>query len=53
MAIADGASNKAAASALFVSTKTIEFHLSNIYRKLGVRSRSQLARVLLHRSPAG
>ena len=29
--------------ALFVSPKTIEAHLTRIYRKLGVRSKAQLA----------
>lgn len=41
--IASGASNKEAAGELFLSPKTIESHLSRIYRKLGVTSRSQLA----------
>ena len=41
--IAGGASNREAASALFLSTKTIEFHLTHIYRKLGIRTRAQLA----------
>lgn len=42
--VAEGASNKEAAAALFLSPKTIEYHLGNVYRKLGVRSRAQLAR---------
>lgn len=41
--VAVGATNKDAAGELFVSPKTIEAHLSRIYRKLGVSSRSQLA----------
>lgn len=45
-AVAGGMSNKEAAAALFLSAKTIEFHLGNAYRKLGVRSRTQLANVL-------
>jgi DNA-binding CsgD family transcriptional regulator len=44
--VADGASHKEAAAALFLSAKTIEFHLGNVYRKLGIRSRSELARVV-------
>ena len=41
--VAGGATNKEAAAALFLTPKTIEFHLAKIYRKLGVRSRTQLA----------
>jgi DNA-binding CsgD family transcriptional regulator len=41
--VAEGASNKEVAAALFVSTKTIEGHPSRIYAKLGVRSRTELA----------
>lgn len=44
--VAGGATNKEAAVALFLSTKTIEFHLGNVYRKLGIRSRTELARVV-------
>jgi len=43
--VAGGATNREAAAALFVSPKTIEFHLAHIYRKLGVRTRTQLAAV--------
>ena len=43
---ADGLSNKQIASALFVTVNTVEAHLSHAYRKLGVRSRGQLARHL-------
>ncbi len=39
-----GATNREAAATLFVSPKTIEFHLGNVYRKLGVRSRTELVR---------
>ena len=45
--VAEGATNREAASQLFVSPKTIETHLSSIYRKLGVRSRTELARISL------
>ena len=43
MVVARGASNQEAASALFLSQKTIEYHLSNIYRKSGLHSRGELA----------
>jgi DNA-binding CsgD family transcriptional regulator len=44
--VAAGATNREAAASLFVNSKTIEFHLGNVYRKLGVRSRTELANVL-------
>jgi DNA-binding NarL/FixJ family response regulator len=44
-----GASNRDIAQALFVTTKTVEVHLSSTYRKLGIRSRAQLA---THLAPA-
>lgn len=39
---AAGHSNKAIAGQLFLSTKTIEYHLAQIYTKLGINSRRQL-----------
>jgi DNA-binding CsgD family transcriptional regulator len=44
--VAQGMSNKEIAGALFVSVHTVEAHLSHAYTKLGVRSRTQLARRL-------
>ncbi len=44
LTVAAGATNKEAAAALFLSTKTVEFHLSNAYRKLSLRSRAELVR---------
>jgi DNA-binding CsgD family transcriptional regulator len=44
--VADGLTNREVATRLFVSPKTIEHHLSSIYRKRGVRSRTELARHL-------
>ncbi|WP_244602383.1 response regulator transcription factor [Mycolicibacterium sp. NCC-Tsukiji] len=40
--VASGMSNREVGAALFVSAKTVEVHLSRIYRKLGIRSRSEL-----------
>ena len=43
---ADGSSNRDIAQALFVTPKTVEVHLSNVYRKLGIRSRRDLTGAL-------
>jgi ATP/maltotriose-dependent transcriptional regulator MalT len=43
---AAGSSNREIAQALFVTTKTVELHLSNAYRKLGVSGRRNLAAAL-------
>jgi DNA-binding CsgD family transcriptional regulator len=40
---ARGSSNKEIAAALFLSPKTVERHLSSVYRKRGFRSRTELA----------
>lgn len=45
-AIARGLNNTEAAASLFVSRKTVEAHLTRIYRKLRVRSRTDLTRLL-------
>ncbi|HSL27955.1 MAG TPA: response regulator transcription factor [Anaerolineales bacterium] len=34
-----GKTNKAIAREMFISEKTVEFHLDNIYRKVGVQTR--------------
>ncbi|WP_426595036.1 helix-turn-helix transcriptional regulator [Cellulomonas sp. McL0617] len=41
--LAGGRTTREAAAALFLSPKTIEYHLRNVYLKLGVRSRGELA----------
>lgn len=42
--VAGGHSNAEVAAALFVSVRTVESNLTRVFRKLGVRSRTQLAR---------
>ena len=44
--VGEGKTNKEVAAALFVSDRTVESALTQIYRKLGVRSRTELARAL-------
>jgi DNA-binding CsgD family transcriptional regulator len=41
--VASGSTNREVAEALFVTIHTVEAHLKRIYRKLGVRSRTELA----------
>jgi DNA-binding CsgD family transcriptional regulator len=41
-----GRTTREAAAALFLSPKTVEYHLRHVYQKLGVHSRDELARVL-------
>jgi DNA-binding CsgD family transcriptional regulator len=41
--LADGRTTREAAAAIFLSPKTIEYHLRNVYRKLGINSRDELA----------
>jgi DNA-binding CsgD family transcriptional regulator len=48
--VAEGLQTKQVAAALFVSAKTVEGHLTHIYAKLGVHSRTELTRHLA-RSP--
>jgi DNA-binding CsgD family transcriptional regulator len=49
---AEDMSNKEIAQALFVTVKTVEVHLSSVYRKLGLTSRRQLASALEQPSDA-
>jgi DNA-binding CsgD family transcriptional regulator len=42
--VAEGRTNREVGAALFLSPKTVEFHLARVYRKLGVSSRAELAR---------
>ncbi len=43
LAVSRGATNRQVAEELFLSQKTVEYHLSSIYRRLGLTSRAELA----------
>lgn len=45
-AVALGARNREVGAALYLSPKTVEYHLGKVFRKLGVRSRTELAHLL-------
>ena len=41
--VSTGLSNREVAAELFISPKTVQYHLTRVYAKLGVRTRSELA----------
>lgn len=49
--VAEGATNREVAAALFLSPKTVEFHLTKVYAKVGVRSRTELALAMVRSEP--
>jgi DNA-binding CsgD family transcriptional regulator len=49
--VAEGKTNKEVAAAMFLSPKTVEFHLGRIFRKLDVSSRTELARRISSDAP--
>ncbi|MEH1168222.1 AAA family ATPase [Micromonospora sp. CPCC 205539] len=42
--VAEGATNREIAARMFLSTRTIDHHLRNVFHRLGIRSRTELAR---------
>lgn len=50
--VAEGKTNREIAAALFLSPKTVEFHLTRVYRKLDLHSRAELIRLLAHEASA-
>jgi ATP/maltotriose-dependent transcriptional regulator MalT len=51
--VAAGHTNREVATELYMGLRTVEAHLSAVYRKLGIRSRSELARAWAQQAPSG
>jgi len=49
--VAEGSSNPEIADLLFLSPRTVQTHVSHILAKLGLRSRSEIAREAARRAP--
>jgi DNA-binding CsgD family transcriptional regulator len=46
LALAGGRTTRETAASMFLSPKTVEYHLRHVYQKLGIHSRDELARIL-------
>ena len=44
--VGEGKTNKEIGAAIYLSPKTVQYHLANTYRKLDIHSRAELARIM-------
>ncbi|MFG1649404.1 AAA family ATPase [Micromonospora sp. NPDC049275] len=51
--VAEGATNREIAARMFLSTRTVDHHLRNVFHRLGIRSRTELARTFAVEPHAG
>lgn len=51
--VAEGATNREIAARMFLSTRTVDHHLRNVFHRLGIRSRTELARAFASERHAG
>ncbi|MEU5909489.1 AAA family ATPase [Micromonospora sp. NPDC047527] len=51
--VAEGATNREIAARMFLSTRTVDHHLRNVFHRLGIRSRTELARAFATDRHAG
>ncbi|WP_422735210.1 AAA family ATPase [Micromonospora sp. WMMD729] len=51
--VAEGATNREIAARMFLSTRTVDHHLRNVFHRLGIRSRTELARAFATEQHAG
>jgi DNA-binding NarL/FixJ family response regulator len=51
--VAEGLTNPQIATRLFVSPQTVKTHMKNVFRKLGVSSRTELTVLVVREDPQG